>query len=546
VDYAFNKIYRVTGIYKEPQVKIHPILSKLFKSELIFETDKMPTLIPPMPWYTPNHGGYFLSKSELLRLGEEVNEQRVLLENTHQSNMYPIFDSLNTLSSCPWRINTCILDLLIHVFVNNGNKELEVAEPAWKGPQIPTKPKETMSKEEYKNFVKAKENAKKIRAEMHSLWSTELYRLSIANMYRDKVIWFPHSLDFRGRCYPIPPHFNHLGSDIARSIICLAEGKKLGPHGLDMLKVHLINLTGSMKKASLKERLEYADSIIDKIIDSAENPFTGELWWQKSEEKWQTLACCIEINNAIKSKNPSEFVSHFPIHQDGSCNGLQHYAALGRDQDGAVSVNLFPSTKPQDVYSTVLDLVEEQRQLDQETNEIAKLLAGHIKRKVIKQTVMTTVYNVTFYGAKLQILRQLEDIKDFPLDKAKESSEYIAKQTFSSIRKLFTSAREIQDWFSECAYLITRIRNCSLKWETPLGLPVSQPYFRKPTSNSKQLADSFTRYLKTKVNFFSLNVFNFKLKRNPDYVKQRNAFPPNYIHSLDSCHMMLTSLYCEK
>lgn len=39
--------------------------------------------------------------------------------------------------------------------------------------------------------------------------------------------------------------------------------------------------------------------------------------------------------------------------QDGSCNGLQHYAALGRDSVGAASVNLLPSDLPQDVYSGV-------------------------------------------------------------------------------------------------------------------------------------------------------------------------------------------------
>jgi DNA-directed RNA polymerase len=33
-------------------------------------------------------------------------------------------------------------------------------------------------------------------------------------------------------------------------------------------------------------------------------------------------------------------VSHLHIHQDGSCNGLQHYAALGRDIEGAYQVNL--------------------------------------------------------------------------------------------------------------------------------------------------------------------------------------------------------------
>lgn len=30
----------------------------------------------------------------------------------------------------------------------------------------------------------------------------------------------------------------------------------------------------------------------------------------------------------------------------------------------------------------------------------------------------------------------------------------------------------------------------------------------------------------------------------PNVTKQRNAFPPNFIHSLDSTHMMLTALHC--
>ena len=37
---------------------------------------------------------------------------------------------------------------------------------------------------------------------------------------------------------------------------------------------------------------------------------------------------------------------------------------------------------------------------------------------------------------------------------------------------------------------------------------------------------------------------SFVLCRRPDTVKQKNAFPPNFIHSLDSTHMMLTSLNC--
>lgn len=84
----------------------------------------------------------------------------------------------------------------------------------------------------------------------------------------------------------------------------------------------------------------------------------GRKWWVKSDEPWQTLAACIEVAAAIRHPGGSaSYVCHLPIHQDGSCNGLQHYAALGRDQIGAESVNLAPAEKPQDVYSNVAILV---------------------------------------------------------------------------------------------------------------------------------------------------------------------------------------------
>jgi DNA-directed RNA polymerase, mitochondrial len=46
-----------------------------------------------------------------------------------------------------------------------------------------------------------------------------------------------------------------------------------------------------------------------------------------------------------------DYVSHIPVHMDGSCNGLQHYAALGRDAVGGAAVHLMPCSQPQDVYA---------------------------------------------------------------------------------------------------------------------------------------------------------------------------------------------------
>lgn len=53
--------------------------------------------------------------------------------------------------------------------------------------------------------------------------------------------------------------------------------------------------------------------------------------------------------------------------------------------------------------------MERERYKDAEQGlKIAQVLEGHIHRKVIKQTVMTTVYGVTRFGARLQIARQLK------------------------------------------------------------------------------------------------------------------------------------------
>jgi len=39
----------------------------------------------------------------------------------------------------------------------------------------------------------------------------------------------------------------------------------------------------------------------------------------------------MDLAEALKLEDPEDYVSYLHLHQDGSCNGLQHYAALGRD-----------------------------------------------------------------------------------------------------------------------------------------------------------------------------------------------------------------------
>src|SRR5438045_236279 len=178
------------------------------------------------------------------------------------------------------------------------------------------------------------------------------------------------------------------------------EGRELGTSGLRWLKIHLSNVFG-YDKVSFKDREEFPMENLTEIYDSASNPLDGNKWWLKAEDPWQCLAACIELKKALDSPDPTRYVSNLPIHQDGTCNGLQHYAALGGDTWGAKQVNLEPGEKPADVYSAVADLVQENVVADARLgNALAISLEDQITRKVVKQTVMTNVYGVTFIGAR--------------------------------------------------------------------------------------------------------------------------------------------------
>ncbi|NXG69067.1 RPOM protein, partial [Baryphthengus martii] len=527
-------LYHIYSFRSSSQVgliKPHPVFSQLVSDAaetlLTFNSSAIPMLCPPVPWTSPHFGAFLLNDTRLMRYVDGVVQHQLLLEQCPPVNLHPVLDALNQLGNCAWKINRPVLDIIISIFNDKGNEKLDVPPPVSEAPKPSASPGNSGNKAQKHELLLCKKKA----AEMHSLRMDALYKLSIANYVRDKVFWFPHNMDFRGRTYPCPPYFNHLGNDVTRAILLFAEGRPLGPKGLDWLKIHLVNLTGLKKKNALRERLDYANEIMEEILDSADRPLTGRKWWMDTDEPWQTLACCMEIAKASRAPDPAAYVSHFPIHQDGSCNGLQHYAALGRDLIGAISVNLMPCSVPQDVYSAVAQQVEEFRKKDAEQGvKIAQVLQGFISRKVVKQTVMTVVYGVTRYGGRLQMEKRLREIDEFPEEYLWEASHYLVKQVFNGIKEMFSATRDIQHWLTESAKLIAQSGQ-TVEWVTPLGLPIVQPYYR---SKSTVLNCGMQ----------NLSVKTSHTNQKPDTVKQKNAFPPNFIHSLDSTHMMLTALHC--
>ncbi len=156
---------------------------------------------------------------------------------------------------------------------------------------------------------------------------------------------------------------------------------------------------------------------------------------------------------------------------DGTCNGLQHYSAIGRDNVGARKVNLADAPKPGDVYTAVLDLVKKKVANEQrpEYQKIAKLVYPYLVRKTVKQTVMTSVYGVTFIGAREQIQKQLKDISIYS-DTAllSKTAIYLALYTQEAIGNLFADADRIRDWLKSTARSVAA-QERPMIWESQIG-----------------------------------------------------------------------------
>ncbi|KAF1854243.1 hypothetical protein Lal_00015318 [Lupinus albus] len=525
----------------------------------------------PKPWTRINEGGFLVSKATLIRVKSGDVEQKLYANAAiKRGDMDQVFKGLDVLGKTPWRVNNPVLDVMVEAW-NKGDAIANMPEltPDLEIPPEPTN-SDPLLRRAWIRKVKQVENE---RGALHSQRCYMNLQLEIARAFRKQVIYFPHNMDYRGRAYPIPTYLNHMGADHTRALLKFAEGKRLGQQGLRWLKIHLANLYG-YDKASFDEREAFATNNLDNIRESVENPLNGSRWWLKAEDPWQCLAACFELKAAYDLPDPADFVSNLPVHQDGTCNGLQHYAALGGDTWGAQQVNLIPSDRPADVYSAVANLVKESIEKDANAgSQLGKNCLGKITRKVVKQTVMTNVYGVTFAGAKQQVCKQLDAL--YP-EMFKETgipnlvtATYIATHIFSALGTMFRGAHDIQYWLGEIGARVCRALTpaqldqlqeekdskpapkktaagkskdldeltsqfrSTVVWTTPLRMPVVQPY-RK----------AITREIRTCLQSIS---YPTQGQTEPvDRRKQLQGFPPNFIHSLDASHMLLSALKCDE
>ncbi|WPH04631.1 Hypothetical protein R9X50_00752400 [Acrodontium crateriforme] len=585
---AFTHRVKYVGGKKVGTIMPHSTLIEKLESEPLpgMMAKRMPMIVKPKPWTGWNEGGYLKYSTPILRLGAGDRSGKTYFEAANrEGGLDQVYKGLNALSQVPWKINQDVFKVQLEAW--NTGEEIANFAPLKPALELPPEPEAAADPSDRRRWLGLMREVENKRTGLHSKRCFQNFQLEIARAVVNETLYFPHNLDFRGRAYPIPPYLNHMGADNVRSLVTFAEGKTLGEDGLRWLKIHLATVAG-YDKASLEERLLFVDENLENIYDSVRNPLGGKRWWLKSEDAWQTIAACFELTKALDSPDPTKYVSHLPVHQDGTCNGLQHYAALGGDEIGARQVNLEPGDRPADVYTAVADAVKEEVRKDAEAgNIIAQTLHGRLTRKCVKQPVMTNVYGVTFFGAKAQVRKQLEvlfpEIGSYSEPNLGQMSHYVTRKIFQSLGTMFGGAQAIQTWLGQCAdrisscltpaqikFLIaseepkqvetvdakskkpatkqkpksTKLKKAMSKddklkamfkstvvWTTPLSLPVVQPY-RK--SKSQVISTSIQA-----LSFQDPQVWDPVSKR-----KQLQAFPPNFIHSLDATHMLLSATKC--
>ncbi|KAF1745086.1 hypothetical protein MXB_4963 [Myxobolus squamalis] len=371
-------------------------------------------------------------------------------------------------------------------------------------------------------------------AQKFSTWKKLVKTISAAQYFNGKFFYLPHEIDFRGRFYPIPSYFSLCDSDLYRSMLAFGTKRSLGKSGLNWLKIHLANMIGVGRICSFQERIKLVENQMENIRCSVLNPIE-ECWWKESKHPWQTLAACIELCNALDSPDPFSYQSGLPIYMDGCCNGLQHFAGLSRDSDEASCVNMSYDGTIRDLYN---EITQEVLQICTtkalEGDSIAREAKSKINRELVKPLVMTYTYGITSVGAELQIRQSLYHQKSLDNETLKLLSTFISKLILDATSRKVQSSNKIMEWLNNVSSLYCQY-NKPVFWNTPIGIPIYQPYFSASTSKVIASMGSMSVYD---------DILDQTLKVNSQ--SQIMSFPANFIHSLDATHMILTCLSCKE
>lgn len=568
--------FYMTTTGKKNLTEIQPseiFLKAIQKSEenLIARSVKLvPTIIPPKPWHDMFNGGYYgalLYNSDFMRQHPYIRSTQTLkryLARLNELDLKPIYDAVNKIQNTAYHINNFVLDTVGKILDVGGDRAgIPRLEPYGKLPSFPFSKEEIDKSEELQKQFK--EHKKKIVKLIHkenqrkgrTLRCIMVYKLA-KDFSKFDTIYFPMNIDFRGRIYPIPTGLNPQGDDMTKGLLEYSAPKAVSSEdSMKWLEIHGAGLAGH-DKISLEERVQWVHENLDNIKASVSDPL-GYSWWMEQDKPFQFLAWCKEYVNALdylaNNKTLIGFKCHCVIAYDGTCSGLQHYSALLRDPIGGSAVNLIDHDKPSDIYQEVANKVIIEVEKDSQfgtveekdkkgnmvagTKPIAQAwLAYGITRKVCKRPVMTLAYGSGQYGFGDQIYEDTcKDDPHFAGVGDFRAARYMAKKVWDAVQTTVVSATQGMAFLKKLAGELAS-ENMPVEWITPLGLPIQQMYLDLHTISYRlRFGGASVRR--------RIYVTLPKEGEDTDIRKQVTGVAPNFIHSLDATHLMMSVNACQ-
>jgi len=503
-----------------------------------------PMVVPPVKWTGAYNGGYLDPISFRTAFVKTYNPNYLTELDNIPEQMAPVYEAVNEIQETAWQVNTDVLDVFTHFWERGAEIAGLPPRDHLVVPPFPcdgvAKDDRTEEQQEAVKLWKRDATAKHLYNSKITVKRMQVARqVGIAIRFKDfDKIYFPHSLDFRGRVYPVGVALTPQGSDTSKGLLRFAKGKPLGDAtGPGWLAIHGANTFG-FDKASLEARIDWVMENEEKIKACGEDPLTNQ-WWSEADSPWCFLAFCIEWAGFLREGGA--FVSHLAVALDGSCSGLQHFSAALKDEIGGSAVNLLPHPEPSDVYQEVADKVIEKLRADVPTSEkgslAARVLDFGVNRKTTKRSTMTLPYGSTKFSCRQFLLEWIVETAEKmpkgsnPLEGLEmEAASLLSEHVWSSIGEVVVAARVAMDWLRECASVSSKAE-VPLLWTTPDGFPVSQAYM----NTSK-------RRVKTRLGDQLIYAAMRDQKDSLDVRRQANGVAPNWVHSMDATHLRMAVL----
>lgn len=533
-----------TVIYVEATDSLQVWLAIQNKNCSLLSPVFLPMISQPKPWTTMKDGGYLETTLTLMK-----TRNKKYLSELSEVDMPIVYESINALQDTPWLINKAVYNVMKQLWDTTGGGIAKM--PFREGKPIPMKPIDIDTNPEALKAWKARasathnenfKNRSKVMALTQKLWVAEKF-------LDEEAIYFPHVMDWRGRAYAVPGFVNPQSDDFGKALLQFATGKPLGTEGAAWLAIQLANTYG-YDKVDFDKRIEWAEENTQAILDSALRPLDGNRFWLLADKPFQFLAACFEwLGYTMQGE---DFVSRIAVALDGSCNGLQNFSAMLRDEKGGKATNLVPSEKPSDIYQEVANVVQGFVEADAEAGVLEAVIwktalyrdgevykNKPIGRKLTKRNTMTRPYSVTAFGMRDQLIQELDAMLEegeikfqgTEVDIAR-AAYYLADRNLTAISTVVVAAEAAMKWLQEVAKVVSKLE-IAVVWTTPVGLPVRQFY----TNNLSDTVQVFIGGERTSVQF---NNHGTTLNSR----KQSAGISPNFVHSCDAAHMMRTISLC--